>query len=147
MTERPTATIVLDGFLAAWGAASSLPDEDRVVVAWLREFLETLGLEPIDDLTAYLLSHSTGRLPTDRELGAALTVVEVIPEFFTGWLSRVVGAKPEQMHNAARVVSLLGCWLLARRLVDQDVCEHVTHLTSVYDEEGWTEGRVSPGRG
>lgn len=144
MTGARIPTVVLDGFLAARAAsvAPSAVDRDREVVAWLRDCIEARGVEPIDDLTAYLLSHSTGRLPTERELAAVLSVVECIPEFFRGWLPAAAGASPDQLADAALMVRLLGRWLLARRLVDEDVCEHLARYTSLYDGR---EGATSQG--
>lgn len=137
MTGVRTATVVLEGFLAARSASvpPSALDRDREVVGWLRDCVEARGVERIDDLTAYLLSHSTGRLPTDRELGAALAVVECIPEFFRDWLPVTVRASPDQLGDAAHMVRLFGRWLLARRLVDEGVCEHLARYTRLYDSQ------------
>lgn len=149
MAGVPTATKVLDGFLAA-RAASVVPAAlaaDREVVGWLRACVSARGLEPIDDLTAYLLSHSTGRLPTGPELAAVLAVVEAIPDFFAAYLPGTVGASPAQVAHAALVVRLLGRWLLARGLVDTDICEHLARYTSLYDDEaGTARSRVAPAR-
>lgn len=150
MAGVPTATKVLDGFLAA-RAASVVPAAlaaDREVVGWLCASVSARGVEPIDDLTAYLLSHSTGRLPTDRELAAVLAVVEAIPDFFSAYLPGTVGASPAQVTHAAHVVRLLGRWLLARRLVDADIYAHLACYTSLYDGEGNEAGsRVAPTSG
>ena len=147
MGGAPTATKVLDGFLAA-RAASAVPAAlaaDREVIGWLRDCVYARGVEPIDDLTAYLLSHSTGRLPTDRELAAVLAVVEAIPDFLSAYLPGTVGASHAQVAHAALVVRLLGRWLLARQLVDADICEHLARYTSPYDGAGDEAGsHVAP---
>jgi len=63
MAHVPTATKVLDGFLAARAASVAPPtvDRDREVVGWLFDCVQARGVEPIDDLTAYLLSHTAVR--------------------------------------------------------------------------------------
>lgn len=151
MSDVRTAAVVLDGFLAARAAstATTSTELDREVVGWLRDSLEARDLGQIDDLTAYLLSHSTGRLPTDRELEAVLTVVEGIPDFFRVWLPERVGAAPDQVAHAAIVVRLLARWLLARQLVDVHICEHLARFTSVYESLAETpiESGRAPARG
>lgn len=150
MAHVPTATKVLDGFLAARAASVAPPtvDRDREVVGWLFDCVQARGVEPIDDLTAYLLSHSTGRLPTDRERTAVLSVVECILEFFDAWLPAAVGASPTQLAHASLVVQGLGRWLRVRELVDDDVCEHLARYTSQYESVAVpVEATATLGRG
>jgi hypothetical protein len=135
MTNAPTATLVIDRFLAA-RAASVAPrtyERDCEAIGWFREFVEARGMSPIDDLTARRLARGTGRAPTAYELDAVLGLVAGVTEFFGAWLPATMQATRGQTAMAAIVIRLFGRWLLERGLVDDDVVDSLARFTQLYD--------------
>jgi hypothetical protein len=130
MSSAPTATKVLDGFLAA--RAATTPDAKLAcrheVVDSFRTYVETRGAAPVDDLTARRLTRDAGREPTEHELAAVLSVIELVPGFFESQTSKGL-----DLADAADVVRDLAGWLVQRRLVDEDVAEHLGRYTHLYD--------------
>lgn len=130
MSNASTATKVLDGFVAARTATASGGTLlcCREVVASFRTYVETLGAAPVDDLTAYRLTHDAGREPTEHELAAVLSVIEHVTGFFESQTSKGLN-----LADAADVVRGLAGWLVQRRLIDEDVAEHLGRYTHLYD--------------
>ncbi len=130
MSNAPTATKVLDGFLAARAASAS--DAElvccREVVGSFRTYVESCGAAPVDDLTARRLTHDAGREPTEHELAAVLSVIGHVTGFFERQTSN-----GSDLADAADVVRDLAGWLVQRRLVDEDVAEHLGRYTHLYD--------------
>lgn len=135
MTNAPTATMVIDRFLAARAAtvAPRTYERDYEAIWWFRDFVDTRGMPPVDELTAYRLSHETGRVPSGFELDAVLCLVEGVTDFFANWLSDEVHATPGQIAMAAIVMRAFGRWLLDRGLVDEDVADSLARFTQHYD--------------
>jgi hypothetical protein len=136
VSSTPTATKVLDGFLAARVAAAS--DERiarcREVTGALRTYVEARGAAAVDDLTAYRLTHDDrGREPTEHELAAVLAVIEHVTGFFKSLTEDESGAPTTTPVAAADVIRELAGWLVQRRLVDDDVAEHLDRYTHLYD--------------
>ena len=134
MAGAATATRVLDGFLAARASNASEARFARCceVVGAFRTYVEGCGPTSIDDLTAYRLTHDTGREPTEHELAAVLAVIEHVTGFFESISAGGADASTD-CAEAADVVRELAGWLTQRRLVDADVAEHLDRYTHLYD--------------
>lgn len=135
MGGAATATKVLDGFLAARATTASEVRlvRCREVVGALRAYVDGCGSAPIDDLTAYRLTHDAGREPTEHELAAVLAVIEHVTGFFESLSADGPDASGPDCAAAADVVRELAGWLALRRLVDADVAEHLDRYTHLYD--------------
>ena len=147
MASAPTVTKVLDGFLAARAATASETGLDRCrsVVGCLRSYVEAQGAATVDDLTAYRLTHDAGREPTEHEFAAVLAVIEHVTGFFQGLSANGPDAHATatpaiDCADAADVVREFADWLVQRRLVDDDVADHLARYTHLYDGDGQRTG-------
>ena len=146
MASAPTVTKVLDGFLAARATTASETGLDRCrgVVECLRAYVEAEGAPTVDDLTAYRLTHDGGREPTEHEFAAVLAVIEHVTGFFQTLSADGPDAETiapaTGCADAADVVRDLADWLVQRRMVDDDVADHLARYTHLYDGDGQRTG-------
>ena len=132
MASAPTATKVLDGFVAARAITATAETLGRTTeaIGGLRTYVEQHGAAPIDELTAYRLTHDGARAPTEHELAAVLAVIEHVTGFFETLATRPGST---DLSDAADAVRDLAIWLVERGLVDADVAIHLERYTHLYD--------------
>lgn len=135
MSSAPTATRVLDAFLADRAATASEAQRVRCgqVIESLRIYVDARAITPIDDLTAHRLTHDAGREPTEHELAAVLAVIEHVTGFFKTLSADGSARSATDCTDAADAVRELAAWLAQRRLLDEVLAGHLDRYTHQYD--------------